>query len=433
MRPVNRFVHIGDVHLQAGHARNADRLASLDQIVADGLALEHLAAWLIPGDLFHTRSSVTDRNELAERLTRMAAAAPIVLVRGNHDQPGDLDIFARLKATWPVYLATRPGVLLVALATGETAAIACLPYPDRFGLVAAGVAPGDVVPTAGELLDVICMQLAHELAVARVSGAIPLFAGHVNVRGAVMSTGQPSIGVEIELDQAMLARLPVVYCALNHIHKPQEVGAGVFAGSIAAMDHGETEAKSYVVVEAVRRPDGSWESSWVRRPLVTPPMFHVEGELTRDGFSWQVVGEEAPHDGAAIDWTGCDVRVRYTFKASERAALNEDLVRPNFAGALRLKVEPIAILDRALRSQAVADARTLSDKLVAYASTAGVVASEAVLTKLARLESTDPAQLLADVARTLAHLETPPHETEHDAPIENETRRQAQPVLKVAS
>jgi len=396
---VTRFLHVGDVHLQHGHPRNPDRLASLDQILAHGLAFEGLGAWLIPGDLFHSRSSVTDRNDLAERLVRMADRAPVVLVRGNHDQPGDLDIFAKLKARWPVSVVTRPDVLRVPLPTGETAAIACLPYPDKFGLVAAGVAPGDVVRTAGELLDTIVMTLAHGLETEIAAGCIPLFIGHANIRGAIASTGQPQIGQEIELETAMLARLRAVYCGLNHIHKPQQVGDGVFAGSIAAMDYGEAEAKSVVLIEAARDPSGTWRAQWTRRPLETPPMHHVEGRLTRDGF---VTGGGELHHAHIIDWTGCDVRVRYSFKASEKDALDHDSVRRLFAAALRLKIEPIAEPDRALRSQAVADATTLADKLVAYAETLGTVTSDDVLAKLAALEHTDSLQLIANVEHALA-------------------------------
>jgi len=393
---MHTFLHVGDVHLQAGHPRNADRLASLDQIVDDGLRLERLAAWLIPGDLFHARSSVTDRNDLAERLALMATKAPVVLVRGNHDQPGDLDIFARLKTAWPIYLATRPGVITVPLPTGAIAAIACLPYPDKFGLVAAGVAPGEVVPTAGELLDVICMQLAHELeAVAHIT-RIPLFAGHANIRGAIASTGQPQIGLEIELDQAILARLPAVYCALNHIHKPQEVGAGVYAGSIAAMDHGETEAKSYVVLEVAQSATG-WVATWTRQPLRTPPMFHVDGTLTRTGF--QCAAQEDQRDS----WAGCDVRVRYTYKASEKALLDDGVIRQLFGSALRLKVEAVAQPDRELRAPAVAAAKTLPEKLAAYRQVEQLEPS--VTEKLSALERHDPAALLVDVAATITAIE----------------------------
>jgi DNA repair exonuclease SbcCD nuclease subunit len=422
------FVHVGDVHLQATSPRNPDRLQAFDQILTEGLQLPHLAAWLIPGDLFHARSTIDDRNALAERLVRMAAVAPVVLVRGNHDAYGDLEIFARLKAAWPVVVVTRPMVLSVPCATGETAAIACLPYPDKVGLVAAGVEPSAVSPTAAALLDVIFMQLAHELEVPRVSGAIPLFLGHANIRGAIASTGQPQIGLEQEIDRLSLERLPVLYCGLNHIHKPQEVGTGVYAGSIAAMDHGETEAKSYVVLETERQADGSWAATWTRRPIHTPPMFHIDGELTREGFQpdhdeWMCPACSGTGDNASASegvciaccgsgrrrWDGCDVRVRYRYKASERAAFSEATVRDLFVGALRLKVEGVAVADRNLRAPEVAAAKTLPEKLAAYFKTDSL--SPSLAAKLALLERHDADQVFGEVAQALAAIERPQETT----------------------
>lgn len=400
---VTRFIHIGDVHLLHGHPRNADRLQSLDQIVNEAACLERLGAILIPGDLYHQRSTVDDRNALSLRLQQLASLAPVVLVRGNHDAPGDLDILSKLKARWPIYVVTRPMVLQVPLAGGETAAIACVPYPDKNGLVAAAVAPGDIVPTAGQLLDVIFMQLAHELSLAAVAGCIPLFFGHVNVRGSIASTGQPQIGMEIEVDVAMLERLPAVYCGLSHIHKAQEIGRGVYAGSIAAMDYGEREPKSYNIIEAVR--DGSeWTATWTAEPIFTPPMFHVEGDLARDGFTLAAgTDAETKHRYHAGDWAGCDVRCRYTYLASEKSVLNEQLVRDQFPDALRLKVEAVAIADRELRAPEVAAARTLPEKLAAYRKEPTLAPSMAE--KVDALETHTTEQLLAMVAETLAAIE----------------------------
>ena len=64
------FIHIGDLHLDERSPRNADRLQALDQIVAECLDREALAAWLIPGDLFHARpfTSPTVRHPAPRRL-----------------------------------------------------------------------------------------------------------------------------------------------------------------------------------------------------------------------------------------------------------------------------------------------------------------------------------------------------------------------------
>lgn len=425
MRP-QVFIHIGDVHLQAGHPRNPDRLASLDQIAVEAEALPSVAGVLIPGDLFHAKSTAADRNDLAERLVRFARLAPVVVAPGNHDSQGDLEIFSRLQSTWPIYVVTRPQVLQVPLPGGETAAIAALPYPFKASLVAQGVAPGDTSAMSVELLDVIFMQLAQELAHLRVAGAIPLFLGHFNVRGAVSSTGQPQIGMELEVDRASLARLPAVYCALSHIHRAQEVGAGVYAGSIARLDYGEIEEKSYVQLTC-RREGSEWRAEWIRRPLDVAPMWHIEGELTtagfrpdhdellcrrcggdgddperRDGDGETLACEACAGSGRKADWSRDDVRVRYRYLASERPALNEQCIRDLFAGALRLKIESIAIPDRDLRAPEVARATTLEDKLAAYRHETVLAPGMAAKAALVQGEASDA---LAAVADQLARIE----------------------------
>jgi hypothetical protein len=420
-----QLAHIGDVHLQHGHPRNADRLASFDQILAAVFTLPDYGGSLIPGDLFHQRSTAEDRNALAERLRRLAERGPVLITRGNHDQLGELEIFERLRTKWPIYVFTQPGVYDVELATGDRAAIAVVPYPDKAGLVAAGVAKDDVPRTAAELLDVIFIQLAHELATARVDGALPLFMGHFNTRGAVVSSGQPQIGHEQEVDRVSLERLPAVYCALNHIHEPQEIGRGVYGGSIAAMDYGEITPRSFVLVEAVR--DGDWSATWERRRLQTPVMYHIEGELTPIGFlptSPEVLcptcagsgdGDKDPREGTVAcracggsgrrsDWSGCEVRIRYRCKASEKSLLNEQPIRDAFASALRLKIESVVEPDRDVRSPAVAKETTIEGKLTAYL---GGAAAPGVLAKLTALQTTDGDQILRDVTAQLAVLEQP--------------------------
>jgi DNA repair exonuclease SbcCD nuclease subunit len=78
--------------------------------------------------------TIEDRNALAGRLARMAACAPVVLCYGNHDLPGDLDVFAKLKSKYPIAVVDTPRVLTIEVATKQgvrTAAIFVLPYPTE--------------------------------------------------------------------------------------------------------------------------------------------------------------------------------------------------------------------------------------------------------------------------------------------------------------
>ena len=85
-----------------------------------------------------------------------------------------------------------------------------------------------------------------------------------------------------------------------------------------------------------------------------------------------------------------------------RALVDEAAIRAEFAGASRLVLEPIAVADQALRSPAVAAARSTAEKLEAWADFAGVSFTDSQRAKLAALETMDPAALLTALERELS-------------------------------
>lgn len=244
-----RAVALGDAHL-GPNARQADRLRALDTIIDAGIDLGlSLGCWLWPGDLFHAKSAIADRNELAPRLIRMANAAPVVGCRGNHDAPGDLAIFEALATQWPIAFVERPQVVTVATPTGHVLHVFALPWPEEAGLAAAGVAPGAIPAAAREALNMIFIDAGAQLAQARADGHLTAFIGHCTVVGAVASNGQPQAGLGIEIDAELLAHLGDCPKICNHIHRPQEVAGAIYVGSICRLDFGEREEKRFLVVE----------------------------------------------------------------------------------------------------------------------------------------------------------------------------------------
>lgn len=392
-------VAIGDAHL-GPNARQADRLAALDAIIAFGLQLPSLGAWLWPGDVFHAKSTIADRNELAPRLIRMAKVAPVIGCRGNHDAPGDLAIFERLETTWPVYFPERPEVLRVATPTGHTLYVFALPWPEEGGLALAGLAPGDVPAAARQALSTIFIDAGHELARVRGEGALTAFIGHCTVVGAVSSSGQPVAGLGIEIDAEHLAHLGDCPKICNHIHKPQTVSGAVYVGSICRLDFGEREEKRFLLTQFCEEPlwnpfiEGlGW--SMESHPIDVAPMWHVNGWLTREGFlldPYQPLPVDSVHP-----WRGCEVRVRAQFHNSERAIL--DLAKAkllaDFAEAKALQLELVAVPDGGLRAPQVATAQTLREKLLAWAEASGTVVPAAALEKLTALETSEGDQVVA--------------------------------------
>lgn len=400
-----QLVAIGDLHLQ-DDADQAERLATLDAILDHGGQLPALGGWLVVGDVFHARSKVSDRNAFAARLVRMANRGPVLVCRGNHDEPGELAIFGQLAAGYPItVLDERPGCVRLRLATGQALTAFGLPYPSKGALVAAGLTPGDgVQQTADELLDRIFAGAAVELEMARAQGDLTLHLAHANIVGAQASTGNPQIGMEISVSERHLARLGDIPKIYGHIHLPQDLAGATFVGSATRLSWAETERKRFLVVEFA--PDRSYH--YVSVPLDVAPRWHVEGRLTREAFTWQVTdGPSGAAQPAPTSWKGARVRVRYTFNQSEKSILDEARVLAEFAEAAKLVLEPIAVPDRALRAPAVVEATTLAAKVEAWAGVAGVTTTEPLMDKLAALEHTDPTVLVAETQAWLATIETP--------------------------
>ena len=421
-----RLVHLGDLHLQATHPRNADRLAALDQVIERE---QQVNMWLIPGDLFHARSTVQDRNDLAVRLTRMADRAPVLLCYGNHDAPGDLDIYGALRARHFVTVIDKPMVVDLPVSGTMDVAIFVLPYPNKAGLVAYGVDREHLHGETQKAMDLIFMDAAAQLETFRQAGRPTLMMGHVSVAGAVSSVGQPQIGTELEISQAHLDRLGPIPKLLNHIHKHQVVGGATYAGSLCRLDWGECEDKFYQVatfdseleergwagrdVERSGKVDlsmawqaGPWRIEAVK--ALVPPMYHVECENEPCGnYKWTV--KRGP-DGETLEMptsvVGCDVRVRLRYLQAERAALDGQLalIRDRFQDARRLEIEPVVVPDRALRAPKVVAAQTLDEKLAAWAEVSGVSWAGEIVARAAELQAGESDAVVAGVRERMARL-----------------------------
>ena len=371
----HRIVALSDTHLRATDPWNADRLASWDQVIEDGLALKGgVSCWLHAGDVFDAKSSIQDRIDAADRLQRMAAVAPVLVLHGNeaHCVPGDIAIFKRLSAKWPIVVAEAADVIEIELATGGAASVFALAYPQKSLFVSLGIPPDQIAIEAEKALGVLFMDAAAKLETARKRGRVTFMACHGTIAGSRISTGQPMIGHEISISPLHLARLGPILKVFGHIHLPQECHGAVYVGSGSRLSWGETEAKRFLIVDIADDSTSVYQS----RPLMCPPRYHIEARLTRDAFDWKCTkGPDGPTDEPPTSWVGCDARCRFRYAAAERDVLAGAKARiaAQFLGVRRLDLEPIAISTREVRAPEVVSAVGLDDKLKAWARLSGVL------------------------------------------------------------
>jgi len=403
---------IGDTHLQQSNPRNDDRLAALDAAIDQALAVPDLQVLVHMGDVFHSESSPWDRLAVALRLQRAANRVPVLVVEGNHGRAGDTTLLEHLGSAHGIKVVTQPGLHHVG-----GVLFAVLPYPSKAAMVAAGATREAQVQIAHDSFDLIAMQ---DSGPAWQACAGPkMVVGHLTIAGAVTSVGQPLIAAELEMDPLTLTRYGDCPKLFGHIHKHQVVGDGIYVGSSCRMDWGETERKGWVLVQfAGPTPTDTRAYGWSFKELPVPPMYHVQGTLSRDIYEWSVrKGPDGPNDelptgrvvcidchgqhrqatgdlfdvtnmtdvtlalgeqpvcttcngqGELVDWTGCDVRVRAKYPASERLVHDDTKakLKRRFVNARICEVELVAVQDRQLRAPEVIAETTLEGKLRAMA------------------------------------------------------------------
>lgn len=390
---------IGDTHLQSTHWRNDDRLAAFDAALSAALELPQLRVIVHMGDIFHGATTPEDRLAAADRLERAAKHVPVIEVEGNHGKPLDTSLYTRLRTQSGIHVCTEPELIHVG-----GILFAVLPYPSKAAMVAAGATREAQVKIAHDAFDLMAIE---DSAGPWEDWTGPkMLIGHLTIAGAVTSVGQPLVAVELEMDPLTLARYGDCPKVFGHIHKHQVVGDAVYVGSSCRMDWGETERKGWLLVDFHNsRSAKPWTHKWHFKELPIPPMYHVQGTLSRNVFDWQVrKGPDGPIDDMPaarvpctvcgpqtispgdlfdvtedsqlrctvcngqrelVDWTDCDVRVRAKYPQAERLVHGDakERIARMFPNARYRDIELIAVQSRELRAPEVAAAVTVGEKL----------------------------------------------------------------------
>jgi len=280
-----RFVHTADWHLSSQrnrldaesglNARLMDFYRCARFAVEDGIA-RGAQMILHAGDAFHgCRPTPTEVRLFREAVgPALEAGVPVVLLLGNHDAPRssvERNALDLLRDTAGLTIVDQPTLLyaqtfetsqhdFARLCKPEQAEIqiACLPWPNKQLLLAneeqRKLDPGQL----NELMREKVMDCLRGLAAQLIPNIPAVLLGHFSVDLA-QAGGQNRLmmlGGEWTINVHDLSALPFNYCALGHIHKPQELAGNPllrYAGSPEAVTFGEEgEAKSYALVQVER-------------------------------------------------------------------------------------------------------------------------------------------------------------------------------------
>jgi len=363
-----RILCSGDHHWD--EHRRFDECVRIHEWQVDVARRERIDLFLSSGDIYEGASTPIERQAVARSwLQPMAEICPVVISKGNHDRERDCWLLGRLKTRHPLIVEEQASVHHVA-----GAAVAAVAWPDRASIAASVQAAGvSVDDAARDAFRTLLLGLAQQLA-EHDGPRIGL--GHFMVDGSVVSTGQPLLGMPLNLGLSDLALLgaPLVIC--GHIHKAQEWRFGdshiLYTGSPFRTDFGQLEEKSVTIAEF----DGPRLVSVIRLATPATKMIHLEDEWgvadsVNGGRPCWLVG-----DGDPDDFPGAEIRFRYHVANDQRAAakaaaaaMKLDLL--NNYGAADVKLEEVVITTSRARAPEIAAATNLSDKLCALWTSRG--------------------------------------------------------------
>jgi DNA repair exonuclease SbcCD nuclease subunit len=333
--------------------------------------------FLDSGDIFDAASTPRERRAVAEWTTAMAEVCPVVFAKGNHDRPLDVELFRRLKTKHPVIVEEQARVHHVA-----GAAIAVMAWPERGNLLASLGDSSAVDAGMREALQSVLRGLGQHM-VGHDGPRILL--GHFMVDGSVTSTGQPLLGMPINVSLSDLALAGAGLTVMGHIHRAQRfdlpgAGPAFYTGSPFRTDFGQLEPKTILFAEF----DG--QRLVETREIETPcaPMVHVTADWCANDFAHDIPPNVA----------GAELRFQYSVPADQRdaarAKATEWKERLLTHGARDVKVEEVVIATKRARAPEVARAVTVQDKLRAHWASIGyepdAEMAEALFTKASAVE-----------------------------------------------
>lgn len=361
-----KVAHIADIHLRGG-ADSPEAVALME--AADIMKREGVTLCAIPGDIYEAEATRTQREQFTRFLeTLLANEIEVVIVRGNHDLPGELDT---LRIAPGVHVFEKPGSVMI----GDLQVLT-VPHFSASAIAQLASTREEMAEIGTELFGRILDDYFQRIQ-SHKGPSIVL--AHAVVDGARLDSGfiPRQNGIHLSLAKLMSFGCPVM---LGHYHAQQSLSELIaYSGSITRQTFGEAGEKGILIWEIDGRNYGA-------------PAFHPIPQTDQFTFdnAWEGTGlKYALPSGSFV---GAKVRFRYTVRQSELAQVDLSDVLKVFEGA-QLKIERQIIFETAIRNAEIAEKQSIEERLVVWMEAKAFPAEDIEACVSAFREITEPAPM----------------------------------------
>jgi DNA repair exonuclease SbcCD nuclease subunit len=339
-----RIASTGDWHYGSGVDEDIERSM---EFITQKVKEEKADAILLTGDIYQKESNVSSRNIAIERVKKLSEIAPVLMCYGNHDAPGDLDVFKYLggNGRHPVKVYNTISVIKI-----EDVNIYALPWINKSHWLKSNYSQsGDVnANISSKLIE----YLKNELKTNK-SAASNIIFGHILVSGARAENNQMLIGEGITIGEYDFEELGFDAAIIGHIHLKQQFASGntFYNGSPTSLNFGESSNKYFSIYDT-----DSKLVEWYKIPSVN--RVTISGNI--------IDGVWVPDQDMVLS-SYDRVRINYNISSSDDQDKAKEIIS-NYYSKFNLKefkLKPLIKLDIATRSESVSKANTLKDKLLA--------------------------------------------------------------------
>jgi DNA repair exonuclease SbcCD nuclease subunit len=400
-----RFLHTADWHADNDPVKQEKLRASLEQIL-NYVKENKVNALIHAGDIWEKKQSYAENSGVPLVILYLKAISKYVdfifITKGNnsHDEPGSVSLLHQIEPNiyayeHPVCLGIESGTVEDMLSWIDVSyevvrdfeyIISLVPYPTKSMFVKAqsiDLNNNEFIGMFEQIFELIG-DLTQPYTCPKIIGF------HGNVVGSRLSSGQSLVSQDIMVAPATLQKSSHDYYALGHIHLRQEVAPNmVFSGSIYNKSWGETEQKSFEVIEFTGGNlslDGTMERKQILLSSAKP-MIKLDAEFKNGNFYYP--NFEHDHDGIPEPTNpNAEYRLRIKVNENDRKLITDAKIqqlKDKFGDDVKLELN-VTPNERESRSEQIMNCRTLIDEVREYANVIEQPINGTIESKVAQLQ-----------------------------------------------